>query len=48
MAKRDTPKSKELEDYDPGATQEEVMAVLKRAAKPTKEPSPRRAKKPEK
>ena len=48
MAKRDTPKPKELEDHEPGATQEEIMAALKRAAKPTEEPSTRRAKKPEK
>ena len=39
---------KELEEHDPGATQEEVMAALKRTAKPTEEPSPRRSKQPEK
>lgn len=37
-----------LEDYEPGATQEEIMAALKRAAIPTKEPSPRHARKPQK
>ena len=40
--------SGELEDYRPGATKEEVMAALKRTAKPTEEPSPRRSKQPEK
>ena len=45
---RDQLTPKQLEDYEPGATQEEIMAALKRAAKPTEEPSPRRAKKPQK
>ncbi len=48
MSKRNKPKANKLEDYEPGATQDKIMAALKRAAKPTKEPSPRRAEKPEK
>ncbi len=48
MAKREKPEPKNLEDYEPGATQEEIMEALKRTAKPTEKPSPRRAKKPQK
>ena len=36
LAQRDPEKFKKLEDYEPGATKEEVMAALVKTAKPVK------------
>jgi hypothetical protein len=43
--KRRTPECKELEEHEPGASREEVLAALERTAQPAKEESPRRSKK---
>ena len=36
--KEGEPKRRELEDHEPGAPKEEVMAALGKAAKPVKKP----------
>jgi hypothetical protein len=46
--KSDELRRKELEEHEPGASREEVLAMLERTAQPTKDESPRRSKKPEK
>ena len=35
---KDKPRKKKIEDHDPGATKDEVMAALSKATKPVKKP----------
>ena len=46
MRKEDKP-SRRIEEYEPGATKEEVLAALSRAAR-TPKPEPQDTKKPQK
>ena len=36
---KEKPKGRPLEDYEPGVTREEFLAVLRKAAQPVKKPS---------
>jgi hypothetical protein len=38
MPKREKPKAKELEEHEPGATKDEVLATLRRVARTPKPP----------
>ena len=35
---KDKPRKKKLEDHEPGATREEVVVAMEKAAKPIKKP----------
>lgn len=45
IQKSDELRRKELEEHEPGASREEVLAALRITAQPTKKESPRRSKK---
>jgi hypothetical protein len=47
VAKKEKPKAKNLEEHQPGATKEEVLATLRRVAR-TPKPPEEDSKKPEK